>query len=100
MTFVALELQYDVDPACLPGCACGSGGKGILAEEEQLLYNLRLEKEGEARREIAAEREKLEQEARNSQVSVSRRLTWHRYQVHGLPWTAPAAASSSAVFLF
>jgi hypothetical protein len=69
-------------PACL-AVPAASGGKGILAEEEQLLYNLRLEKEGEARREIAAEREKLEQEARNSQVSVSRGLTWHRYQVHG-----------------
>lgn len=45
-----------------------TGGRGFLAEEEQALYNLRLEKEGEARREIQAEREKLESEARSSQV--------------------------------
>lgn len=45
-----------------------TGGKGFLAAEEEYLYNLRVEKEGEARREIEKEREKLEQEARQSQV--------------------------------
>jgi hypothetical protein len=45
-----------------------TGGKGFLAAEEERLYNLRVEKEGEARREIEREREKLESEARQSQV--------------------------------
>jgi hypothetical protein len=45
-----------------------TGGKGPLAAEEQKLYNLRVEMEGEARREIEAERVKLESEARMSQV--------------------------------
>lgn len=45
-----------------------TGGKGFLAAEEEYLYNLRVEKEGEARREIEREREKLESEARQSQV--------------------------------
>lgn len=45
-----------------------TGGKGILAEEEQALYNLRVQAETEARREIQAEREKFEEEGRKSQV--------------------------------
>lgn len=46
------------------------GGRGILAEEEQRLYNLRVEREGEARTQILAEREKFEEEARSSQVGT------------------------------
>eukprot|EP00878_Enallax_costatus_P032801 GHUV01036087.1.p2 GENE.GHUV01036087.1~~GHUV01036087.1.p2 ORF type:complete len:129 (-),score=41.88 GHUV01036087.1:674-1060(-) len=53
-----------------------TGGKGILAQEEQKLYNLRLEREGEARREILAERERFEQEARSSQVLLGSSSSW------------------------
>ncbi|WIA15256.1 hypothetical protein OEZ85_001928 [Tetradesmus obliquus] len=45
-----------------------TGGKGFLADEEQKLLNLRIQAESEARREIQAEREKLEEEARRSQI--------------------------------
>lgn len=45
-----------------------TGGKGFLAAEEQKLYNLRVELEGEARQEIERERQKLESEAQNSQI--------------------------------
>eukprot|EP00882_Tetradesmus_deserticola_P032036 GHRQ01036247.1.p1 GENE.GHRQ01036247.1~~GHRQ01036247.1.p1 ORF type:complete len:299 (+),score=90.57 GHRQ01036247.1:201-1097(+) len=45
-----------------------TGGKGLLAEEEERLVNLRIQAEGEARKEIQAEREKLEEEARRSQI--------------------------------
>jgi hypothetical protein len=47
-----------------------TGGKGFLAEEEQRLLNLRIQAETEARREIQAEREKLEEEGRRSQVGT------------------------------
>jgi hypothetical protein len=45
-----------------------TGGKGFLAAEEEKLYNLRIEKEGEARREIERERMALEAEAQKSQI--------------------------------
>lgn len=45
-----------------------TGGKGILAAEEQKLYNLRVEVEGEVRREIAKERAAAEESARQSQM--------------------------------
>lgn len=45
-----------------------TGGKGFLAAEEQKLYNLRVELEGEARQEIERERQILESEAEKSQV--------------------------------
>lgn len=45
-----------------------TGGKGFLAAEEQKLYNLRVELEGEARQEIERERQLLESEAEKSQV--------------------------------
>eukprot|EP00877_Chromochloris_zofingiensis_P008539 jgi/Chrzof1/3939/Cz13g14070.t1 len=45
-----------------------TGGKGVLAQEEERLVKLRQEKESEAIREIEAERIKFEQEARTSQI--------------------------------
>jgi hypothetical protein len=45
-----------------------TGGKGVLAEKEQELYKLRQELEGEARREIEAERAVLEEEGRQSAI--------------------------------
>jgi hypothetical protein len=48
-----------------------TGGKGFLAEEERALLNLRIQAETEARREIQAEREKLEAEGRRSQVGAA-----------------------------
>jgi hypothetical protein len=45
-----------------PGCC-----RGILATEERELYKLRLEKEGEARRELELVREEFEVETRNTQ---------------------------------
>ncbi len=50
-----------------------TGGKGLLAEEEERLFKLRQETEGAVRREIEAERVKLEEEGRASQV----RAIWH-----------------------
>lgn len=47
-----------------------TGGKGVLAQEEERLVKLRQEKESEAIREIEAERIKFEQEARTSQVGA------------------------------
>mgnify|MGYP001807450796 CR=1 FL=1 len=43
---------------------------GLLAEEEQRLYQLRVEKETAAREELARERSLLEQEAKRTQVSL------------------------------
>jgi hypothetical protein len=48
-----------------------TGGKGFLAEEEERLLNLRIQAESEARREIQAERERLEEEGRRSQVGTA-----------------------------
>lgn len=45
-----------------------TGGKGFLAAEEQKLYNLRVELEGEARQEIERERRIAESEAQRSQM--------------------------------
>jgi len=45
-----------------------TGGKGVLAEKEEELYKLRQELEGEARREIEAERVLLEEEGRRSSI--------------------------------
>jgi hypothetical protein len=45
-----------------------TGGKGFLAAEEQKLYNLRVELEGEARQEIERERQLAESEAQRSQI--------------------------------
>lgn len=45
-----------------------TGAKGPLAEEEERLFQLRREKEGEARRQLQAERELLEQEGMRTQM--------------------------------
>jgi hypothetical protein len=45
-----------------------TGARGLLAEEEAKLVDLRRQLEGEVRREIEAERQLLEKEARSSSV--------------------------------
>ncbi len=47
-------------------CWC-VGAKGLLAEEEERLFRLRQEKEGQVRQELNRAREELEAEGRNSQ---------------------------------
>jgi hypothetical protein len=42
--------------------------RGLLAEEEQQLYNFRKEKEIEARQQLIQQRDALENQARESQV--------------------------------
>lgn len=64
----AAALLLSSAPAHAEPFLASTGGKGILAQEEQKLYNLRVAAEGEARREILAERERFEQEARSSQI--------------------------------
>jgi len=45
-----------------------TGASGILADEEEKLYRLRQEKEGEARKLLLEEREKLEEESRQTMM--------------------------------
>lgn len=45
--------------------------RGILAEEEEKLYRLRQEKEGEARKKLLEEKDKLEEESRQSMVGMT-----------------------------
>ena len=42
--------------------------RGFLSDEEEILYQLRQEKEGEARRVLEQERDRLERESKLSQV--------------------------------
>jgi hypothetical protein len=53
-----------------------TGARGVLAEEEARLLELRRQLEGEVRREIEAERELLEKEARASSAVRRRRAWW------------------------
>jgi hypothetical protein len=46
---------------------------GLLAEEEERLYKLRVEKEAVAREQLFAERQKLEEEVKQTQVGSSDR---------------------------
>ncbi|GBF92346.1 hypothetical protein Rsub_05548 [Raphidocelis subcapitata] len=71
----ALLAAAAVAAAALGGAPCraaaepyllSTGGRGLLAEEEAKLVELRRQLEGEVRREIEAERELLEREARSS----------------------------------
>ncbi|KAL6752829.1 FLU chloroplast precursor, alternative spliced version s-FLP [Haematococcus lacustris] len=62
----AAALALLVRPAAAEPFLISSGGKGILAEEEERLYRLRQGLEGEARARLLQEKEKLEEESRQT----------------------------------
>ncbi len=63
------EVPGSTPPAALPhGALHTRRGRGILAEEEERLFRLRQEKEGEARARLLEEKNKLEEESRQSMV--------------------------------
>lgn len=64
----AAALAARAPPARAEPYLLSTGAKGILAEEEAKLLQLRRDLEGEVRRELEAERVLLENEARNSSV--------------------------------
>jgi hypothetical protein len=64
--------------AAQAGFLSRTGAKGPLAQEEDMLLELRVEKEGEVIRELEEERRVFEEEARNSMVGapVRGRFAW------------------------
>ncbi|KXZ48870.1 hypothetical protein GPECTOR_25g455 [Gonium pectorale] len=65
---VSLGLSAVSAPALANAFLSSTGARGLLAEEEEKLYRLRVEKESEAREQLLAERQKLEEEAKASQA--------------------------------
>lgn len=53
-------------------------GRGLLAEEELRLFKLRQEKEGEARARLLEEKQKLEEESRQTMVSDACRRSYNQ----------------------
>ncbi|PNW77995.1 hypothetical protein CHLRE_10g460050v5 [Chlamydomonas reinhardtii] len=66
-TLVNLGASLVAAPAMADAFLSSTGARGLLAEEEQRLYQLRVEKETAAREELARERSLLEQEAKRTQ---------------------------------
>ncbi|GLI62218.1 hypothetical protein VaNZ11_004811, partial [Volvox africanus] len=55
-------------PAMAEAFLSSTGARGLLAEEEEKLYKLRVEKETVAREQLLAERQKLEEEVKQTQA--------------------------------
>ncbi|KAG2449392.1 hypothetical protein HYH02_005542 [Chlamydomonas schloesseri] len=66
-SLVSLGASLVAAPAMAEAFLSSTGARGLLAEEEQRLYQLRVEKEAAVREELARERELLEQEAKRTQ---------------------------------
>ncbi|KAG2433317.1 hypothetical protein HXX76_008383 [Chlamydomonas incerta] len=66
-SLVSLGASLIAAPAMADAFLSSTGARGLLAEEEQRLYQLRVEKETAAREELARERSLLEQEAKRTQ---------------------------------
>ncbi|EFJ51373.1 hypothetical protein VOLCADRAFT_87597 [Volvox carteri f. nagariensis] len=65
---VSLGLTIATAPAMAEAFLSSTGARGLLAEEEEKLYKLRIEKETVAREQLLAERQKLEEEVKQTQA--------------------------------
>ncbi|GFR50693.1 hypothetical protein Agub_g12946 [Astrephomene gubernaculifera] len=66
-SLVTLGISVVSAPAMADAFLSSTGAHGILASEEEKLYKLRVEKESEAREQLLAERQKLEEEVKQQQ---------------------------------
>ncbi|GLC48940.1 hypothetical protein PLESTB_000165300 [Pleodorina starrii] len=64
---ISLGLSMASAPAMAEAFLSSTGARGLLAEEEEKLYRLRVEKEAVAREQLLAERQKLEEEVKQTQ---------------------------------
>ncbi|GIL89931.1 hypothetical protein Vretimale_17933 [Volvox reticuliferus] len=65
---ISLGISAASAPAMAEAFLSSTGARGLLAEEEEKLYKLRVEKETVAREQLLAERQKLEEEVKQTQA--------------------------------
>ncbi|GIL62678.1 hypothetical protein Vafri_16860 [Volvox africanus] len=65
---ISLGISVASAPAMAEAFLSSTGARGLLAEEEEKLYKLRVEKEAVAREQLLAERQKLEEEVKQTQA--------------------------------